>query len=117
MYKGATLSSQPFFPQHAEPHPVNKQNGRKFKLDVKVLKMVASIPVCKAMAVEARPELVGKRFLCVSGEEPLELGEIGRWGWRAGVIRAVSHRDYDNPELAVRTGENTVTSLRRVLSG
>ncbi|XP_064176425.1 probable JmjC domain-containing histone demethylation protein 2C isoform X1 [Anguilla rostrata] len=53
------------------------------------------------MAVEARPELVGKRFLCVSGEEPLELGEIGRWGWRAGVIRAVTHRDNDNPELTV----------------
>ncbi|XP_036404710.1 probable JmjC domain-containing histone demethylation protein 2C isoform X2 [Megalops cyprinoides] len=53
------------------------------------------------MAVEARPELVGKRFLCVSGEELLELGEIGRWGWRAGVIRAVSHRDNDNPELTV----------------
>ncbi|KAJ8395998.1 hypothetical protein AAFF_G00025300 [Aldrovandia affinis] len=53
------------------------------------------------MAVEARPELVGKRFLCVSGEEPLELREIGRWGWRAGVIRAVTHRDNDNPELTV----------------
>lgn len=52
--------------------------------------------------MEARPELVGKRFLCVSGEEPLELGEIGRWGWRAGVIRAVSHRDNDNAELTVR---------------
>ncbi|XP_041124944.1 probable JmjC domain-containing histone demethylation protein 2C isoform X2 [Polyodon spathula] len=53
------------------------------------------------MAVEARPELVGKRFLCVSGEELPELGEIGRWGWRAGVIRAVTHRDNDNPELTV----------------
>ncbi|XP_030631900.1 probable JmjC domain-containing histone demethylation protein 2C isoform X2 [Chanos chanos] len=53
------------------------------------------------MAVEARPELVGKRFLCVSGEELLELGEIGHWAWRAGVIRAVSHRDNDNPELTV----------------
>ncbi|MBN3304406.1 JHD2C protein, partial [Amia calva] len=53
------------------------------------------------MAVDARPELVGKRFLCVSGEELPELGEIGRWGWRAGVIRAVSHRDNDNPELTV----------------
>ncbi|XP_049320800.1 probable JmjC domain-containing histone demethylation protein 2C isoform X1 [Astyanax mexicanus] len=53
------------------------------------------------MAGEARPELVGKRFLCVSGEEPLELCNIGRWAWRAGVIRAVSHRDNDNPELTV----------------
>ncbi|XP_028976260.2 probable JmjC domain-containing histone demethylation protein 2C isoform X3 [Esox lucius] len=53
------------------------------------------------MAVEARPELVGKRFLCVSGDEPLVLGDIGRWGWRAGVIRAVTHRDNDNSELTV----------------
>nr|XP_048712966.1 probable JmjC domain-containing histone demethylation protein 2C isoform X5 [Caretta caretta] len=51
--------------------------------------------------VETRPELVGKRFLCVGGaeEEPPERGESGRW--RAGVIRAVSHRDSHSPELAV----------------
>ncbi|XP_071250850.1 probable JmjC domain-containing histone demethylation protein 2C isoform X2 [Salvelinus alpinus] len=53
------------------------------------------------MAVETRPELVGKRFLCVSGDEPLDLGDIGRWGWRAGVIRAVTHRDNNNSELTV----------------
>ncbi|KAM4636089.1 putative JmjC domain-containing histone demethylation protein 2C isoform 2-T2 [Discoglossus pictus] len=58
------------------------------------------------MALEARPELVGKRFVCVvrGGEEPPELvdiGQIGRRAWRAGVIRAVSHRDNQNPELAV----------------
>lgn len=58
------------------------------------------------MAVETRPELVGKRFLCVPvGEEARpESGQSGRrWrGWRAGVIRAVSHRDSRNPDLAVR---------------
>ncbi|ROL41013.1 putative JmjC domain-containing histone demethylation protein 2C [Anabarilius grahami] len=43
--------------------------------------------------------VVGKRFLCVSGEEPLEPAHIARWSWRAGVIRAVTHRDHDNPEL------------------
>ncbi|XP_075390372.1 putative JmjC domain-containing histone demethylation protein 2C isoform X5 [Tenrec ecaudatus] len=57
------------------------------------------------MAVETRPELVGKRFLCVAvGDEGrLERWERGRcWrGWRAGVIRAVSHRDRRNPDLAV----------------
>ncbi|XP_059964883.1 probable JmjC domain-containing histone demethylation protein 2C isoform X2 [Mesoplodon densirostris] len=57
------------------------------------------------MAVEMRPELVGKRFLCLAvGEEAQpERGESGRcWrGWRAGVIRAVSHRDSRNPDLAV----------------
>lgn len=55
------------------------------------------------MAVEARPELVGKRFLCVGGDEPPELDEISRWLWRSGVIRAVNHRDSDSSELAVRT--------------
>ncbi|XP_053367912.1 probable JmjC domain-containing histone demethylation protein 2C isoform X1 [Clarias gariepinus] len=54
-----------------------------------------------AAVVDARPELVGKRFLCVSGEAPPELAEIARWSWRVGVIRAVSHRDPDNPELTV----------------
>lgn len=56
----------------------------------------------RAMAVEARPELVGKRFLCVSGDEPPEIGDIGRWPWRSGVIRAVNHRDSDNSDLTVR---------------
>ncbi|XP_051968991.1 probable JmjC domain-containing histone demethylation protein 2C isoform X1 [Xyrauchen texanus] len=45
--------------------------------------------------------VVGKRFLCVSGEEPLDPAHIARWSWRAGVIRAVTHRDHDNPELTV----------------
>ncbi|XP_047557528.1 probable JmjC domain-containing histone demethylation protein 2C isoform X2 [Lutra lutra] len=58
-----------------------------------------------AMAVETRLELVGKRFLCVAvGEEARperrESGPCWR-GWRAGVIRAVSHRDSRNPDLAV----------------
>ncbi|XP_052436307.1 probable JmjC domain-containing histone demethylation protein 2C [Carassius gibelio] len=33
-------------------------------------------------------ELVGKRCLCVSAGERLELAGISRWSWRAGVIRA-----------------------------
>ncbi|TKC38760.1 hypothetical protein EI555_011974 [Monodon monoceros] len=58
------------------------------------------------MAVETRPELVGKRFLCLAvGEEAQpKRGESGRCcrGWRAGVIRAVSHRDSRNPDLATQ---------------
>ncbi|KAL7873296.1 hypothetical protein AOLI_G00123670 [Acnodon oligacanthus] len=53
------------------------------------------------MAVEAWPELVGRRFVCASGSESLELGGISRWSWRAGVIRAVSTRETDSPGLAV----------------
>ncbi|XP_026641631.1 probable JmjC domain-containing histone demethylation protein 2C isoform X3 [Microtus ochrogaster] len=56
------------------------------------------------MAVETRPELVGKRFLCVAAGEDArpERGQSGCGsGWRAGVIRAVSHRDSGHPDLAV----------------
>lgn len=66
----------------------------------------AATAASTAMAVETRPELVGKRFLCVAvGDEARpERGESGRCrrSWRAGVIRAVSHRDSRHPDLAVR---------------
>lgn len=54
-----------------------------------------------AVIVESRPELVGKRFLCVGagGDEPPENGR-----WRAGVIRTVSHRELRSPELSVSRG-------------
>uniref|UniRef100_UPI00398F7E1C lysine-specific demethylase 3A-like isoform X1 n=2 Tax=Pristiophorus japonicus TaxID=55135 RepID=UPI00398F7E1C len=54
---------------------------------------------------EAAPplDLVGKRFLCVlSGfTQALELGRMSEWDWRAGIIRAVSHKDLTNPDLLV----------------
>ncbi|MEQ2234457.1 putative JmjC domain-containing histone demethylation protein 2C [Ilyodon furcidens] len=69
------------------------------------------------MAVEARPELVGKRFLCVSGDEPPENGDIVRLPWRSGVIRAVSNGDSANSDL---TGnghwEGSVTGQRAELT-
>ncbi|XP_032279790.1 probable JmjC domain-containing histone demethylation protein 2C isoform X1 [Phoca vitulina] len=68
-----------------------------------------------AMAVETRLELVGKRFLCVAvGEEARpERRESGRClrGWRAGVIRAVSHRDSRNPDLAFSTQFSLVEKM------
>ncbi|XP_022416301.1 probable JmjC domain-containing histone demethylation protein 2C isoform X3 [Delphinapterus leucas] len=67
------------------------------------------------MAVETRPELVGKRFLCLAvGEEAQpKRGESGRCcrGWRAGVIRAVSHRDSRNPDLAFSTQFSLVEKM------
>lgn len=61
-----------------------------------------------AVAVETRPELVGKRFLCVGGggEEPPESGR-----WRAGVIRAVSQRDSHSPDLAVRAASGAMPGV------
>ncbi|EGI69211.1 hypothetical protein G5I_01975 [Acromyrmex echinatior] len=45
------------------------------------------------MAYKFREEIVGKRFLSVSGFTKLKVNKISEWGWRAGVIRAASHRD------------------------
>lgn len=53
------------------------------------------------MAYKCREEIVGKRFLSVSGFTKPKLGKISEWGWRAGVIRAATHRDNNNKELQV----------------
>lgn len=53
------------------------------------------------MAVECRDELVGKRFLCLSSALELTAQRPRDWPWRAGVIRASSHRDPAHPELSV----------------
>lgn len=86
--------------------PVRSQHGRPVRAGVRSsLENTANAVAARAMAVETRPELVGKRFLCVAaGDEARpERGESGRcWrSWRAGVIRAVSHRDSRDPDLAV----------------
>lgn len=54
------------------------------------------------MAYKYREELVGKRFLSVSGFAKLKVNKISEWGWRSGVIRAASHRDNSNDDLQVR---------------
>lgn len=53
------------------------------------------------MAYKFREEIVGKRFLSVSGFTKLKVNKISEWGWRAGVIRAASHRDNGCPDLQV----------------
>lgn len=53
------------------------------------------------MAYKCREEIVGKRFLSVSGFAKLKLSKISEWGWRAGVIRAATHKDSTNKELQV----------------
>lgn len=53
------------------------------------------------MAYKFREEIVGKRFLSVSGFTKLKVNKISEWGWRAGVIRAASHRDNSCHDLQV----------------
>lgn len=55
------------------------------------------------MAYKFREEIVGKRFISVSGFGKLKVNKISEWGWRAGVIRAASHRDNLCQDLQVST--------------
>lgn len=55
------------------------------------------------MAYKYREEIVGKRFLSVSGFAKLKLGRIPDWGWRTGVIRAASHKDNKHKDLQVNS--------------
>lgn len=49
-----------------------------------------------------RDEVVGKRFLSVSGGSKLKLSKICEWDWRAGIVRACTHTDAKHPDLQVR---------------
>lgn len=58
------------------------------------------------MAYKCREEIVGKRFLSVSsGFSKLKSAKISEWGWRAGVIRASTHKESNHPDLQVKTIE------------
>lgn len=48
-----------------------------------------------------REELVGKRFLTVGAVQKLNSAKISEWGWKAGVIRAATHKENENKELQV----------------
>ncbi|KYN23307.1 hypothetical protein ALC57_04180 [Trachymyrmex cornetzi] len=66
------------------------------------------------MAYKFREEIVGKRFLSVSGFTKLKVNKISEWGWRAGVIRAASHRDngcHDLQYLTLLKGQRLQTPL------
>lgn len=58
------------------------------------------------MAYKCREEIVGKRFLSISGfsanNKLKQPSKISEWGWRAGVIRAATHKDNNHPELQVK---------------
>ena len=56
----------------------------------------------RVMAFKFREEIVGKRFLSVRSPGKLKLNKISEWEWRAGVVRAVTHKDTANKDLTVR---------------
>lgn len=65
------------------------------------------------MACKAREEIVGKRFLSVaSGFSKLKLGKIAEWGWRAGVIRAATHKDNFHKELQVKNATSDTRFIK-----
>ncbi|XP_033207104.1 probable JmjC domain-containing histone demethylation protein 2C isoform X3 [Belonocnema kinseyi] len=65
------------------------------------------------MAYKFREEIVGKRFLSVSGFGKLKVNKISEWGWRAGFIRAASHRDNLCQDLQVLVEYDDVEWQRR----
>lgn len=67
------------------------------------------------MACKFRDEIVGKRFLSVSGFTKLKLSKISEWGWRAGVIRAASHKDNTHKDLQVKLSDLISHNFRHML--
>lgn len=67
------------------------------------------------MAYKYREDLVGKRFLAVSGLTKINVNRVSEWGWKAGVIRAASLRDNKNKELQVNRIPSEKNPLKLVL--
>ncbi|XP_030757045.1 probable JmjC domain-containing histone demethylation protein 2C isoform X2 [Sitophilus oryzae] len=66
------------------------------------------------MAYKCREEIVGKRFLSVSSDRFTKIkGKVRDWSWRAGVIRAATHRDITNSDLQVLVEYDDVEWQRR----
>ncbi|XP_059049964.1 lysine-specific demethylase 3B isoform X2 [Achroia grisella] len=65
------------------------------------------------MAYKYREDLVGKRFLSVSGVTKINVNKVSEWGWKAGVIRAASLKDNKNKELQVLVEYDGVDWQRR----
>ncbi|XP_050678974.1 probable JmjC domain-containing histone demethylation protein 2C [Leptidea sinapis] len=65
------------------------------------------------MAFRYREDLVGKRFLSVNGVTKINVNKVSEWGWKAGVIRAASHKDNKNKELQVLVEYDGVDWQRR----
>lgn len=63
------------------------------------------------MAYKYREDLVGKRFLSVSGVTKINVNKVSEWGWKAGVIRAASLKDNKNKELQVKLGISSRKSI------
>ena len=49
----------------------------------------------------ARPSLVGRRFLSVTGQTTPKLKNLYDWDWRAGWIRSATSADCKDPDLQV----------------
>ena len=49
----------------------------------------------------ARPALVGRRFLSVTGQITPKLKNLYDWDWRAGWIRSATSSDCKDPDLQV----------------
>lgn len=54
------------------------------------------------MAYKYREEIVGKRFLCVKSAGKVKSNKVSEWEWRAGIVRAVSHKDSSTHDVSVR---------------
>ncbi|KPJ06773.1 hypothetical protein RR48_11820 [Papilio machaon] len=66
------------------------------------------------MAFRYREDLVGKRFLSVSGVAKINVNKVSEWGWKAGIIRAASLKDNKNKELQTNStfiGQQVVGQL------
>ena len=103
------------------PRPGNGERGEKAEREAGGSKKVntTSASSSSERVVPGRPDLVGRRFLSVTGSTTPRLSKLYEWDWRAGWIRSSSSKDPKSKDLQVRfeTGSISGDLQTKMLQG
>ena len=103
------------------PRPGNGERGEKGEREAGGSKKVntTSASSSSERVVPGRPDLVGRRFLSVTGSTTPRLSKLYEWDWRAGWIRSSSSKDPKSKDLQVRfeTGSISGDLQTKMLQG
>ena len=83
--------------KNPRPAPPGEKGERGAGEAIKVTNMSGN----SERVVPGRPDLVGRRFLSVTGSSTPRLSKLYEWDWRAGWIRSSTSKDPKSKDLQV----------------
>ena len=88
-------------PGQKNPRPAPAPPGEKGERGAGEAIKVTNMSGNSERVVPGRPDLVGRRFLSVTGSSTPRLSKLYEWDWRAGWIRSSTSKDPKSKDLQV----------------